>query len=159
MTKIIHFVYDWIVEFVVRLSGIVLVICIILQIFSRTLKMSLTWTDELARFSFIWYCLFGSILTLRAGLHLGIDYIENKMSAKAKSINRAGIHILTIIFGLFIGITGVQLLDIVKIQTSPIMGIPMAWNYVAVPLAGFLFALLAFNDLYNHFKGKKDSTI
>ncbi|MDR1932731.1 MAG: TRAP transporter small permease [Spirochaetales bacterium] len=160
MENLIHIVYDWIIEIWVRIIGIVMLTCILLQIFTRAFfKLPFPWTDELARFAFIWFCLMGSVMTMRRNLHLGIDYFESKMSPRVKRYNRIGIQSLIIVFGLFIGIFGIQLLGIVKVQTSVVMRMPMTWVYVALPTAGFLYALLGVNGLALYLKGKKEGSV
>jgi TRAP-type C4-dicarboxylate transport system permease small subunit len=154
MAKFIHVLYDNIVFKLVWLVGLVMSICILLQIFGRTFfKVPFSWTDELARFTFIWFCLMGSVLTLRNKLHLGIDYFESKMSERTKFRNRIFVHGLIILFGLLLCVLGTQLLSIVGKQLTPVMRIPMATVYFSLPLAGLLYVILGSWQLICHVKG------
>ena len=135
--------------------GLVMFISILAQVLTRTfLRVPFAWTDEVARFSFIWFCFLGGVLTLRYKLHLGIDYFESKMPEKMRFINRIFVCSLIIAFGLFLGILGLRLFDIVGVQVTPIMRVPMRYLYLALPVAGFLYAFLAFYQMYCHITGK-----
>ena len=154
MAKFIHLLYDKAVFTLVWVIGLTMSVCILLQIFGRSFfKVPFSWTDELARFTFIWFCLMGSVLTLRNKLHLGIDYFESLMSEKAKFYNRIFVYALIVAFGLLLGVLGIQLLGIVGRQLTPVMRIPMATVYFALPLAGFLFVILGLWQLYCHVMG------
>jgi TRAP-type C4-dicarboxylate transport system permease small subunit len=154
MAKFIHVLYDKIVFHVVWIVGLTMSICILLQIFGRSFfKVPFSWTDELARFTFLWFCLMGSVLTLRNKLHLGIDYFESLMSDKGKFRNRILIYSLIIAFGVLLCVLGTQLLGIVGKQLTPVMRIPMAIVYFGLPLAGLLFVILGAWQLYCHVTG------
>jgi TRAP-type C4-dicarboxylate transport system permease small subunit len=160
MEKFITILFDKIVFTVVWITGGVMFICILLQIFTRTFfQVPFPWTDELARFTFLWFCFTGSVTTLRNKLHLGIDYIENKMPVKGKFVNRVFVYSLIVVFGLFVGVLGYQLLEIVGLQLSPIMRIPMVWVYFSLPLTGFLYVIMGAYQLFCHLTGKEDKGI
>jgi TRAP-type C4-dicarboxylate transport system permease small subunit len=131
--------------------------CILLQIFTRTfLRLPFPWTDEMARFTFLWFCLVGSSLTLRHHLHLGIDYFMGKMKPKAQFVNRIFVYALIILFGVCMVIFGIQLLFIVGRQRSPTIRLPMWWIYLCLPLTGSLYAVLGSWQLACHVTGMKD---
>ena len=66
----------------VKAIGVAMVLCILLQILTRLfLRVPFTWTDELARGTFVWYCFLGSVLATRQYAHLGIDYFRSKLAS------------------------------------------------------------------------------
>ena len=155
MEKVVHILYDKILAKLIGLIGVVMVVCILAQILTRTfLRLPFAWTDELARFSFLYFCFLGGVMTLRYKLHLGIDFFESKMPEKIKFINRIFVYTMIILFGLFLGVYGLRLMDIVGIQLTPILRIPMRYVYFSMPLAGFLYAFLGFYQMYCHITGK-----
>jgi TRAP-type C4-dicarboxylate transport system permease small subunit len=155
MEKIVHILYDKILATLIKVIGLVMVICILAQIFTRSFfRVPFAWTDELARFSFLYFCFLGGVVTLRYKLHLGIDFFESKMPAWGRFINRIFVYCMIIAFGLFVGILGARLMGIVGIQLTPILRIPMRYIYLSLPMAGFLYAFLGFYQLYCHITGK-----
>ena len=155
MEKIVKFLYDRILAALIKVIGLVMIICIITQIFTRSFfRVPFSWTDELARFTFLYFCFLGGVMTLRHKLHLGIDFFENKMPEKARFINRIFAFGIVIAFGLFLGIFGVRLMGIVGNQLTPILRIPMRYVYLSLPLSGFLYVFLGFYQLLCHITGK-----
>jgi len=155
MEKIVHILYDKFLTTLIKIIGVVMIISILAQIFTRSFfRVPFSWTDELARFTFLYFCFLGGVVTLRHKLHLGIDFFESKMPEKGKFINRIFAYGMVIAFGLFMGILGARLMGIVGNQLTPILRIPMRYVYFALPMAGFLYAFLAFYQLYCHITGK-----
>lgn len=154
----VHIVYDLVLANLVKLVGIVMLVTILLQVGARLfLKVPFSWTDELARFSFIWFCFYGSVLTMRHKMHLGIDYFERKMGARGRYVNRVCIYALIMIFGLAMGTLGMQLLELVTIQKTPVMRVSMLYPYSAVPISGFLYAVLGAYFLAEHVTGRAEA--
>lgn len=155
MEKLIHVLYDYIIEYIVRIVGVLLLTTILMQIFTRIFfKVPFSWTDELARFAFIWYCFLGSVLTMYKKMHLGIDYFESKMKPKGLFINRIFIYAIQIFFAIMLAYFGFKLLGIVGRQKSPIMRMPMKYIYMSLPISGVLYFILSINELYLHIKGE-----
>src|SRR4249919_1352960 len=62
---------SWLLVF----SVAILIIPVSLQIFSRYTELipSYIWTEEMARFLFIWSIMFGAMLGIREGTHFEVD--------------------------------------------------------------------------------------
>jgi TRAP-type C4-dicarboxylate transport system permease small subunit len=137
-----HLLVDWGIRTLTKVVGIAMVMCILLQILTRLfLRVPFTWTDELARGTFVWYCFLGSVLATRQYAHLGIDYFRSKLSERGQWISDLVVALAIIVFGAFVAILGWQLLGIVGRQRTPIMRIYMQWFYLVVPLSGALIGL------------------
>lgn len=160
MEKCIHILYDYIVEYVVRIIGIVLLVTVLMQIFTRVFfRVPFTWTDELARFAFIWYCFLGSVLTMYRKMHLGIDYFENKMKPRARYYNRIFVFAMQIFFSIFLAYYGFKLLGIVGTQKSPIMRVYMKYIYLVLPITGILYLILGVHELLIHVTSTQERSI
>ena len=156
MEKLLYVVYDRIVDAAVRIVGIMMIVCILLQIFSRAFfRVPIPWTDELARFTFLWFCFLGSVMTLRHKMHLGIDYFESKMGEKFRYINRIFVQACVITFGAILLYEGVQILGIVAIQKSPILRLNMRYIYAVLPITGALYFILGIHNLIDHLRSGK----
>ena len=156
MEKFITILYDFIIEYIVRIIGMVLVGTVLLQIFTRVfIRVPFSWTDELARFAFIWYCFLGSVLTMHKKMHLGIDYFASKMNPKKQYWNRLFVYAMQIVFSLFLAYYGFKLLSIVGIQKSPIMRVRMKYIYLVLPVSGVLYFILSINETITHLKNGK----
>jgi TRAP-type C4-dicarboxylate transport system permease small subunit len=121
----------------------VIVLDVTWQVFTRfILRDPSDYTEELAGFLLIWIGLLGASYAYYAKAHLGIDVLTSGLSGAKRRISEilvAGIVFLFALFLLVIG--GWRLVDLTFTlrQISPVMGIPMGYVYLVLPLTGVLF--------------------
>ena len=67
--------YSWLLSWLLVISVAILIIPVSLQIFSRytALIPSYIWTEEMARFLFIWMIMIGAMIGVREGTHFEVD--------------------------------------------------------------------------------------
>jgi TRAP-type C4-dicarboxylate transport system permease small subunit len=121
----------------------VMVLDVTWQVFTRfILRDPSSFTEELAGFLLIWIGLFGAGYAYRVKAHLGIDVLTSKLSGIKKQTSEIVISGIVFLFALFILVIGgwrlVNLTFTLK-QISPVMGIPMGYIYLVLPLTGVLF--------------------
>jgi TRAP-type transport system small permease protein len=151
--KIIFFIYDVFLLYIVKLLGFILVFTVLLQIASRFIMTTpLSWTEELARFVFIWFSLLGSVVAFTKGQHLGIDIIYRKIKITRRKLLDICIYLLIIGFSFIMLKYGWQLVKITGVQRSPIMRICMSYMYISLPITGLLFFIFSFYQIIHLFK-------
>ena len=142
----VHRVLEWLL---VGLVG-VLIVPVSLQIFSRQTAFipSYLWTEELARFCFVWMIMVGAMLAAREGTHFEVDLLP-KLSARTN----AWFSILTSLFMLLFAVLfihyGWRFTLFGKDQLSEIAELPMWMIFVAWPLAGVTWAVFLAEKLYD----------
>lgn len=142
LKKFIHILYDNILANIVKVIGIVMILAVLLQIAARYLMSHpFSWTEELSRFSFIWFCFLGSVVTYTKNLHLGIDFLYRKFSSKGRMVLDLIINVLIFIFGFVLVKYGITLLGMTSFQQSPVLRIPMSYIYASLPVTGVLFLI------------------
>jgi TRAP-type C4-dicarboxylate transport system permease small subunit len=140
----------------VKAVGIVMVVAILLQILSRLLlKVPFTWTDEMSRGAFVWYCFMGAALAMRQHAHLGIDYLRSRLGERGQWLSDLTTAVCIIAFGFLVAYLGWRLLGIVGRQKTPIMRISMQWFYAVVPLSGALIGLQGLEFLLRYLETGK----
>lgn len=131
---------DQILRGVIVTAFIVLVCCVIWQVFSRyVLSSPSTLTDELARFLFIWVALLGSAYTLGQRRHLAIDLLPQITTGRARLVVNTTIIAVIGFFAAVVMVYGGTTLVQRTLQTgqvSPALRVPMGLVYVAIPFAG-----------------------
>lgn len=144
MKRFIDILFDIVLATALKIIGMVLVLAILIQIFSRiTMMHPFSWTEELSRFSFLWFCFLGSAYTLRMKLHLGIDYFYRKFSVKYKVYVDFFIQSTVIFFGYLLVHYGIVMISLTTFQKSPILRLPMASMYAVLPVTGFFFIIFS----------------
>ena len=120
----------------------ILIIPVSLQIFSRftALIPSYIWTEEMARFFFIWMIMIGSMVGIRDGAHFDVD-LWPELKPRANALLRIVSNIFVLGFALvFIGY-GIKFVQFGWSQTSELAELPMPMIFVAWPLAGLTWVL------------------
>lgn len=100
---------------------------------------SLTWSEELARYIFIWLIYFGISYGAKAMKHIKIEAFLAVFPRKIRPLVKILGNLLFLAFALFIIFTSFELVQkqIKLKQQSPAMHIPM-WVIYSAPLCGFV---------------------
>ena len=87
----------------------VLIIPVSLQIFSRFTHLipSYIWTEELARFVFIWMIMLGAMIGVRETSHFDVD-VWPRLSRRANAALRLVTNIFTLVFALVFVFSGIE---------------------------------------------------
>lgn len=126
------------------LSLIAIIVLILLQVFNRyVLESSLVWSEELARFLFIWLVYLSTSYAVRDNKHLAITFlIENSKSPLTKYILQAISLISTATFAAFCIVWGTKMLFFLARtgQKAPALEVSIIWVYLALPVCmGLMF--------------------
>ncbi|WP_152655616.1 TRAP transporter small permease [Oceanobacillus sp. CFH 90083] len=133
--KIIRWLDKHFEEYILVCLSALTVIIIFLQVIMRyVFDNSLTWSEELARYMFIWLIYIGVSYAVKEKRHLGVDAITMLFQEKGKLMIALLANVLFLIFALVMTYFG---LDIVLRITreSAALQIPLSWIYAA-PVAG-----------------------
>ncbi|PID56039.1 C4-dicarboxylate ABC transporter substrate-binding protein [candidate division KSB3 bacterium] len=100
------------------------------------------WSEELARFLFVWVVFLGSALIMGESGHLAVEFFPKLMRGTV------GGKILAILINLagyvFIGIlffNGAEMTRVMTFQVSPGLSLPMSYIYSVIPLSSVLMLL------------------
>ncbi|AYV23546.1 MULTISPECIES: TRAP transporter small permease [Vibrio] len=152
MNKLITIMNKVLSLFCISLSS-VLVVCVSWQVFSRyVLNAPSTFTDEVARFLFIWVGLMGAAYTLGQKRHLAIDLLAMKIEHDEAKHNKLKllINMISMSFASIIMVYGggrLMLKTLATGQVSPALGIEMGLVYAAIPLAGLFMVIYLVQDI------------
>ncbi len=140
-------ILDTFLKTLVALCMTLMVVVVTWQVVSRyALGDPSPWTEEVARMLLIWVGLLGGAYAYRERAHLGLDLLRQKLDVTGQ---RRLDRFTDLSCGLFaIAVLIVGGLSLVKLtwelkQTTAVLGIPMAWVYVALPLSGVLITWYA----------------
>ena len=125
----------------VALLGVTVII-VVLQVFFRyVLNSSLSWSEEAARYLFIWAALLGFSSSVEARRLFSFEMLAARLPAFGRRVC-AGLYVIAaLVFLWAIVVNGGLLAARTMSQTSPAMGLPMAAAYAALPIGGVLIAL------------------
>lgn len=126
-------------------------------VFRYVFNNALTWSEELARYLFIWQIWLGSSYCVQKNRHIRIDIFTDKLSPRMQKIYEIIITIVSIIFCAFLVYKGgTVMLKVKKMhQMSPALKMPMWILYSCIPISCTLMILRYLEHISNVIKGNK----
>ena len=120
----------------------VLIVPVSLQIFARFTQLipAYIWTEELARFLFIWMVMLGAMIGVREGTHFEVD-VWPQLGDRANALLRIVSHIFVLAFALVFVWWGIEFVRFGWDQLSEIAELPMWTIFIAWPVAGITWML------------------
>ena len=134
--------YAKLLEVMLALCVGILVIPVTLQIISRYTPLipSYIWTEEMARFLFVWTIMIGAMVGIRESQHFEVD-VWPEMKPRANAALGLVSMIFVLITALIFVYYGIKFVQFGWNQTSELADLPMAWIFVAWPLTGATWLL------------------
>ena len=129
--------YAWLLSWLLAVSVGILVIPVSLQIFSRytALIPSYIWTEEMARFLFIWMIMIGAMLGIREGTHFEVD-VWPRMGPRAQAALNLVVGVAVLALALVFVWAGIEFTRFAWNRISELAELPLWLIHVAWPLTG-----------------------
>lgn len=100
--------------------------------------ISAPWTEEICRYSMIWAIFLGAAVLCREGRLIAVDVLLHKLPVRsALAVDCAAMAVAAVFFVSF-GYLGFDMARDGLRETSPVLQIPMAFVYAAVPVGSAL---------------------
>lgn len=134
-------IYDHVESKVLVASLVVTVLLIFTQIVMRSVaNASLSWSEELARYLFIWQIWLGVSLGLRDNKHIAVELLYTYIKGKPSQILRVIATLLCIYICIFLTQYGWEMTmnAYAKHSLSAAMRVPLWVVYLALPLSCFV---------------------
>jgi TRAP-type C4-dicarboxylate transport system permease small subunit len=127
---------------VTALMGVLLV-PVTLQILSRYTGLipRWIWTEEVARFCFMWIILIGAMIAVRDGTHFDVDVLPHPRTRHGEAVGRLVVYAFMLVVAfIFVGY-GYDFARFGWQQESELTGLNMLFIHIAYPLAGVTWLL------------------
>ncbi len=153
MRKFLDVYYKFLKVVLTVLMG-VLIVPVTMQIFARYFDFipRYIWTEELARFCFIWIILVGAMIALRNNEHFTVDLLPAPKTNRGTAISRMFVDLMAFILAMIFVVWGWPLVKFGLLQTSEMAELPMVLIYMAWPLTGITWILFLAERLVDHIK-------
>ncbi|GAB5560029.1 MAG: TRAP transporter small permease [Synoicihabitans sp.] len=132
-----------------------LIVPVVLQIVSRYTGIipRWIWTEEIARFCFVWMVMIGAMIAVRDKAHFEVDMLPSPRTARGRRIADMVVHGVMFLMAVAFVRYGYDFARFGLRQTSEMSGINMASIYIAFPLAGITWCLFLGEKLVEDFRG------
>lgn len=153
MDKLLKGVRSVLYGFSVVAMSVMLVI-IFAQVVTRYLfNYTPEWSEELARFLFVWVVFLGSALIMGESGHLAVQFLPDKFKGTVfGTILDVVINVCGYIFIGLLLTQGWKMTSIMTFQRAPGLDIPMSWVYVIIPVSCVLMLLYLFRETLRIFR-------
>ena len=120
----------------------ILIVPVTIQIIARFTELipRWIWTEEMARFLFIWMVMLGAMVGIRDASHFEVD-VWPELKPKANALLRIVSMVFVLLFALVFVWYGIKFVQFGWDQSSELAEMPMTFIFVAWPLAGFTWVL------------------
>jgi len=127
----------------------ILILCLILQVFTRLLPrflgdwavISLPWTEELSRFSFVWLLMLGASVGMYNQEHFNVTFVVDPLPRELRNPIQFLVYLIELVFVGFLIAHGYWMSEMVWNQIAPAVGVSYAWVYMSVPVGASLMAV------------------
>ena len=131
----------------------ILIVPVTIQMISRftALIPAWIWTEEMARFLFIWMVMLGAMIGIREHTHFEVD-VWPDLGKRANALLRIVSHVFVLVFALVFVWWGIEFVRFGWDQLSELAELPMPWIFIAWPLAGFTWILFLGESFIDNFR-------
>jgi TRAP-type C4-dicarboxylate transport system permease small subunit len=121
----------------------VLVVDVTWQVFTRqVLDQPSTWSEELAKYLFIWLGLFASALVFGERGHIAVDFAVKKLPAKVQVVVAVLVQLAILVFTALVLVWGgLRVVELAWDQNLTGLPVNVGPLYLALPISGVLIAL------------------
>lgn len=147
---------DRAVEWLCLALMLALTLDLLLGVFSRYVLFStFTWYDEVARVCFVWAVFLGAAVGIKRGAHFGLHIVVDRLPPRARRMLGVATPLAIILFSVVLLIQGWAFMDLGWFQQTPVMGLPKAWVYAAMPVGGALMIGYSLGPLWRGLKAAR----
>ncbi|SBW12970.1 putative N-acetylneuraminate transporter [uncultured Alphaproteobacteria bacterium] len=127
---------------------LVMLAIIFVQVITRYIfGFTFEWSEELARFLFVWAVFLGSALIMGEDGHLAVELLPRLLKGRKPGlVLDVFINACGYVFILLLIVQGWLMTETMTFQEAPGLGIPMSWVYVVMPVSGVLMLLYHLKD-------------
>lgn len=133
---------DAIVRWVIIALMLVMTVAVCLQILFRyVFNVPLGWSEEMARFAFVWVSFFGASALMRMREHINVTIFLDRLPARLQTVGVFLANLVAVLCVYFFIVGGIALTANEWRQLAPATEIPMGWVYLAIPVSSGLMAI------------------
>lgn len=156
MMKILKWLDEHLEEYILVILSVFTVVIIFSQVVLRYLfSSSLTWSEEIARYAFIWMIYVGVSYGVKRQKHLSVDVITMLFERKGRLIISMISNFLFLIFALVVTYYGIDIVGRIT-RESAALGIPMEYVYLAIVAGMILTTIRLIQNIYGDYKALKN---
>ena len=138
------------------LMASIVVIMFAQVLFRYVFNQSLSWSEELAKFIFVWLTFMGAAVCIKERTHIGVEFLMERLSEKWKKYLNLFQTVLITLFNVILSVVGFWWVWEVSGTLSPAMSLPLnIVLYAALPVASLLSVVFGMKQFIEEIKKLK----
>ncbi|HEV7274710.1 MAG TPA: TRAP transporter small permease [Devosiaceae bacterium] len=152
--------YYRVLKLLLTLLMALIIVPVAMQILSRytSLVPRFIWTEEIARFCFVWIIMLGAIIGVRDNTHFDVDLFPRSANPRVELTLVLIKYVAMALVGLTFLRYGWDFAVLGSRQRSEIASLPMLAIYIAWPLAGASWLLFIAEKIYDRVQDYRKET-
>lgn len=131
----------------------VFTLLILVQVVSRyVFNNTVTWSEQAARYLFIWLIFLGMPILYRHGEHVGFTMVVERFPRKVQDIIGIVIHILVLVFCVFWLVQAFKFCGQVSGKKMVGLGLPQIYVHACQPTGAILMIIYVLESIVNNFR-------
>lgn len=158
--KVLRWLDENIERYIMLVLLVVMSVVIVLQVFMRyVMENSLTWSEELARFCFVWLIYIGISYGVKRAKHIRVEALLAVLKRKGKYIINMVAYVLFLFFAVYAVYYGFSIYSAIKStgQEAPSLGISMSIMYLGMPIGMTLTSIRIIQRMYAETKAFRNN--
>ena len=151
MKKIFDIIEKVVVTFITAVMFVFITLVAVQVIWRYVLSNPLPWTEQAARYLFIWMLMLAMPILVRRKSNMAFDLLYNRFPEKVQHFIQILTLILIAAFGVVYFMASMELCIKAANKTAIGLGIPMVWVYGAQPVGAGLLVLTALEQIIEYF--------
>lgn len=96
---------------------------------------------EVSKLLFVWSCFMAATIAYKKEIHIRFEFSGKLLGEKGVKLTNICIHILTLIFFVFLFLESLTFIKSIWRTYFPVMEISQGWLYVSVAVSGVIFII------------------
>ena len=128
-------------------------------VFRYVLASSLSWSEELVRYVFVWSVFLTAAIAFNQNAHIVIDFLVGCYPPRLRRAARLASSGCAFVGVAIVFVLGIQLIlsPSIRLQKSTAMEIPMAIPYASIPVGSALMLVNIVRATWRSWKGQPDA--
>lgn len=123
------------------------------------LHVSISWSEEVARFLFVWIATLGAAYGFKTKAHFAIVFLVNRFSRRLQRLVGALVVFIASIFLIVFVLESLYLIIAITIdQRAPVTQMTMAVPHSAAPVGGTLMLYYLIKNWWSEFRGSHQTS-
>lgn len=150
MEKLDRFLHKFLLWAIAALIFTMMVVTFSQVVARYALANSLSWSEEVGRYIFVWITFLGMAAAFQSRAHVALDFLVGLLPARPSKALTIFNALLVAVAGAALVIGGLSLIKFGLNQRSAALGLPMYLVYVVIPFSGVALCYFALRQAWLH---------